>query len=330
MYNKYNKLDTYNKMNDDQKRFLVILIFCGLIIGCITTFVAINHQQKSDDQIVSNTIHMLNTTNGEVDPYFKENYNNVKHKVGMFDYSTNLSSSNMMIGDWNNLAEYIKNKYSNYDAFIIIVNNNTIVYTACAISFMIENLSKPIIFTEGNDLTTTLVLASQTKIPEVMISANNTLYRAVRNVFELTNENCLTYNYQTPNIKYANPKLIIPIIKVFPGIDEKYMKSFVDNKNIHGIILELWDEGSAPTNDGFLKSLKQITSKGVVILCVSKCNDINCELDIRLLDAGCLDGGDMTTEAAYAKLAFLLSNIPDKKMIGKLMEISFRGELIQK
>ena len=330
MYSKYNKLDTllcYNKMNDDQKRFLVILIFCGLIIGCITTFVAINHQQKSDDQIVSNSIHMLNTTNADVDPYFKENYDKIKHKVGMFDYSTNLSSKNMMIDDWNNLADYIKDKYNNYNAFIIIVNNNTIVYSACAISFMIENLSKPIIFTNGNDLTTTLVLASQTKIPEVMISTNNKLYRAVRNVFELTDDNCLTYNYQIPNIKYVSPKLIIPIIKVFPGIDEKYMKSF---NNINGIILELWGEGSAPTNVGFLKSLKQITSKGVVILCVSQCNDINCEIDIRLLDAGCLDGGDMTTEAAYAKLVFLLSNIPDKKMIGKLVEISFRGEVLQK
>ena len=328
-------------MNDDQKRFLVILIFCGLIIGCITTFVAINHQQKTDEQIVSSSIHMLNTTNGEVDPYFKENYNNIKHKVGMFDYSTNLSSDNMIISDWNNLTEYIKNKYNNYDAFIIIVNNNTIVYTACAISFMVENLNKPIIFTNGNDLATTLVLASQTKIPEVMISTNDKLYRSVRSlspspgVFiskypELTDENCLTYNYQMPNIKYVNPKLIIPIIKVFPGIDEKYMKSFVDNKNINGIILEVWGEGSSPTNDGFLKSLNQITSKGVVILCVSQCNNINCEIDIRLLDAGCLDGGDMTTEAAYAKLVFLLSNIPDKKMIGKLMEISFRGELLQK
>jgi L-asparaginase len=234
-----------------------------------------------------------------------------------------------MIGDWNNLADYIKNKYNNYNAFIIIVNNNTIVYTACAISFMIENLSKPIIFSNGNDLATTLVLASQTKIPEVMISINNKLYRAVLNIFELSDNNCLTYNYQTPNITYVNSKLIIPIIKVFPGIDEKYMKSFVDNKNIHGIILEVWSEGSAPTNEGFLKSLKQITSKGVIILCVSHCDKI-CELDIRLLDAGCLDGGDMTVEAAYAKLVFLLSNIPDKKMIGKLIEISFRGELLQK
>jgi L-asparaginase len=80
-----------------------------------------------------------------------------------------------------------------------------------------------------------------------------------------------------PNIQYVNQKLIIPIIKVFPGIDEKYMKSFVDNKNINGIILEVWGEGSAPTHDGFLKSLKQISSKGMLIFFDSSviCESVN-------------------------------------------------------
>jgi hypothetical protein len=35
----------------------------------------------------------------------------------------------------------------------------------------------------------------------------------------------------------------------------------------------------------------------------------------------------MTTEAAFGKLSFLLANVDDKKLIGKLMDISFRGEM---
>lgn len=319
-------------MNDDNKRILVLLIFSILIICCITTFVAINHQSKIDSQILSNNIHMLNTKKENVDPTFKEKYNNIKHKVGMFDYvdnyNSNLSSVNVSIKDWNNLAEYIKLKYYLYNAFIIIVNKNTLLYTASAISFMIENLNKPIVFTDGIDTASTLLLVSQTKIPEVMISYNGKLYRAVSGISTpISIEKSLKYNNQNLNIIYINNNLVIPIIKVFPGIDEKYMKSFINNDNIQGIILELWQEGIAPTNEGFLKSINILTSKGVVILTIFKCDKLDCKTDIRLLEAGCLNGYDMTIETAYAKLAFLLSNVQDRKLIGKLMEINFRGEI---
>ena len=115
-------------MNDEHKKFLVILIFCTLIICCITTFVAINHQKQINNQIVSSAIHMLNTTNEDIDPTFKEKYTNIKHKIGMFDYvnnyPSNLSSVNLDINEWNNLVNYIKYKYHNYNAFIIIVNTS--------------------------------------------------------------------------------------------------------------------------------------------------------------------------------------------------------------
>jgi L-asparaginase len=52
------------------------------------------------------------------------------------------------------------------------------------------------------------------------------------------------------------------------------------------------------------------------------------DVNIQFLEAGVLSGGDMTTEAAYAKLYFLLSNVEDKKIIGQLMEKSFRGEMM--
>jgi L-asparaginase len=329
-------------MNLANKRFLVLLTISTIVVCIITVFVAINHQQKIDNQIISSSIHMLNTKEGYEDPNFKQQYEKIKHKVGLFDYvdnySSNLSSVNVVIDDWNNLVDYIKYKYYSYNAFVIIVDSSTLLYTACAISFMIENIDRPIIFTDGSDIAMSLLLASQTKIPEVMVVCDNKLHRALRissiipNVYKyppLTDKNCLSHNFEKPSIKYINPTLVVPIIKVFPGIDEKYMKSFIENKNIQGIILELWGEGVAPTNIGFLKAIKTITNNGIVVLCVSECDNskFECNIDIRLLDAGCLSGYNMTTQAAYAKLVFLLSNVPDRKIIGKLMEINFRGEM---
>ena len=307
---------------DSDKSFLVILVFSALIIGAITMYFAVNHQQNIDNQILSGTIHMLNTTKDGVEPTFKENYDKNKIKLGRFDYNHNMLSDNPTFGEWNNLAKYIYDRYYDYNAFII------------------EGLDKPIIFTDGNNVFSSVLLASQTKIPEVMISSNNKLFRAVRslqygfnnfsstNYYPLSNENSLKVQYnQQPALKYIN-NLVIPIIKVFPGIDDNYMNSFMNNKNIHGIVLELKGTGLGPINNDMINSIRNITKKGIVIVCVpeSKVYTGN-GIDIRLVEAGCLDGGNITTETAYIKLAFLLSQSPERKLIGKLMEINFRGEI---
>ena len=66
---------------------------------------------------------------------------------------------------------------------MIIVNNDILLYTSIALSFIIEGLDKPIIFTNGDNVFASLLSASQTKIPEVMIYSNNKLFRAVKSVY---------------------------------------------------------------------------------------------------------------------------------------------------
>jgi L-asparaginase len=325
---------------DSNKSFLLILVFSALIVGIITIYCAVNHQQKIDNQIVSGTIHMLNTTNDGVEPSFKENYTKNKTKVGRFDYVHNALSNNPNFLEWNNMAKYIYDRYYDYNAFIIIVNNDILLYTSIALSFIIEGLDKPIIFTNGDNVFASLLSASQTKIPEVMIYSNNKLFRAVKsiyygfnnfsspNYYPLTNTNCLQIQKeQYPSLKYIN-NFNIPIIKVFPGIENNYLSSVLNTNNIHGIIIEMKGNSLSLINKDILQTIKNITSKGVVIVCVAEnsSNTLN-NIDIRLVNAGCLDAGNSTTETAYIKLAFLLSQSPERKLIGKLMEINFRGEI---
>lgn len=58
-----------------------------------------------------------------------------------------IDSSNLKPGLWVDIAKLIKSKYNDYDGFVILHGTDTIAYTASALSFMLENLSKPVILT---------------------------------------------------------------------------------------------------------------------------------------------------------------------------------------
>ena len=58
-----------------------------------------------------------------------------------------IDSSNMHPRVWVELAEIIEKNYTAYDGFVILHGSDTMAYTASALSFMLENLSKPVILT---------------------------------------------------------------------------------------------------------------------------------------------------------------------------------------
>ena len=87
----------------------------------------------------------------------------------------------------------LKKKYNQYDGFVILHGTDTMAYTASALSYMLENLSKPVILTgsqlplgvirtdaKRNLITTVEIAASKTIVPEVCIYFNNQLFRGNR------------------------------------------------------------------------------------------------------------------------------------------------------
>ena len=108
-----------------------------------------------------------------------------------------IDSSNVSPDNWVTLARLIRDNYARYDGFVVLHGTDTMSYTASALSFMLENLSKPVVFTgsqipigvlrtDGREnLITAIEIAgasqgSRPVVPEVSLYFQNRLFRANR------------------------------------------------------------------------------------------------------------------------------------------------------
>jgi L-asparaginase len=322
----------------DEKIILIVLVTLSLIMSYITTYLALN-KKSMYEPISSGNIYVIKTAEN-YDPLFAGDFKKNKNKIGNFmvsKFDSKISNTHFDPVFWNKLVQEIVSVYDKYDAFVLYCDKDTLVYTASVLSFLLESLTKPVILYENN-LVSTLKLASHINIPEVMVQSGGKLLRGCRtlqdstgnfvspNFPELTTLTALPFPKEPFKPMLLNPNIIISILKVFPGFDSTYLKNIVENPNINAIILENGGDGKIPTEQGFLNLINSLVSKGLVILIASKTNKHNTE-NLKLIEAGALLGGDITIPAAYAKLAFLLGNVKEKKIIGQLLEQSFRGEI---
>lgn len=108
-----------------------------------------------------------------------------------------IDSSNMNLEYYVKIINFIENGYHTFDGFVVLTGSDTMAYVASAISFMIENLQKPIVFTGSQlpigdlrtdakeNLITSIQIASKTKngepeLKEVGLYFEYKLYRANR------------------------------------------------------------------------------------------------------------------------------------------------------
>lgn len=104
----------------------------------------------------------------------------------------NIDSSLFTPRHWILLAEKIREIYDVYDGFIIIHGTDTLAFSASALSFMLMNLDKPVIFTGSqlpvferrsdafSNLTASLEVALNGELSEVVVVFNNKVYRGNR------------------------------------------------------------------------------------------------------------------------------------------------------
>jgi len=247
-------------------------------------------------------------------------------KYDLIEYSPLLDSNNMSPKDWVRIALDITKNYDKYDAFIIIHGVDTLSYTASALSFMLENLNKTVIVTENIGA---VIVASKYRIPEVVVCDGtkicrgcryNTAFPSLGNAGQLNDEIILDFPVDPFKFMPINPKNRVVVVRMFPGIDAKFMNG-VTRGGVNGIVLEAFESGEGPTDKSFLKAIRELVKRGVVI--VVKGNSTELEM------VGVINGLDMTTEVIVAKIYFLLSHLkePSHHLLTELIQKNMRGEL---
>ncbi|CAN5574304.1 asparaginase [soil metagenome] len=261
------------------------------------------------------TIGMQHNKNGVLSPFdfgkVTEQVPELKElgcKISHHVFKELIDSSNVTPDFWVKLANTINKEYSRHDGFIILHGTDTMAYSASALSFMLENLNKPVIFTGSqlplgairtdaklNLLTSVEIAAGDLTIPEVCIYFNNELFRGNRSekftaskfdAFHTLNYPALVeagteLQYNEAYIEKGNKKKLIVhtqldpnigLLRIFPGITSNWLEHAVSVPGLKALVLETYGSGNAPTEEWFIEPLRKAIKKGLLIVNVSQCS----------------------------------------------------------
>lgn len=298
----------------------------------------------------------------------------LEHEIDTLSFKEPIDSSNMNPECWLDIAEIINDNFDAYDGFVVLHGSDTMSYTASALSFMFENLTKPIIFTGSQlpigdlrtdakeNLITSIQIAGLQKngravISEVGLYFEYKLYRGNRStkinaenfqafaslnhpplaesgVYLSVNHNALWKPNRRQKTKlnkgFDNEVLVL---KMFPGINASTVEHILSKPGLKGVVLETYGSGNAPSDDWFLDILEEKIAKGLYVVNVTQCIGGSVvmgqyETSVRLKRIGVVTGKDISTEAAVAKLMYLLGKDLSSKVFKTIFETSLRGEML--
>jgi len=282
-----------------------------------------------------------------------------------FEMIFNMDSSNIQIENWQQISGEISNKMNDYDGFVVTHGTDAMVYTASALSFMMQNLPKPVILTGSQrplteirtDARNNIINAvdfATCNIPEVCIFFGTHLYRGNRtikisniqfNAFrspnfpslaEVGSEVTLHENFLHPHKSFEyKPEMSdqVVVVRFFPGLNPNYMELLIESP-AKAIILQALGYGNVAVQK---KSLIDFVSKSVAggKLVVITSQSLQAKVDLvqyengyLIKEAGAMGAGDMTVEATTVKLMHLLGCYSDDLgMVKKFLLQPLAGEV---
>jgi L-asparaginase len=226
------------------------------------------------------------------------------------DFTKPIDSSDMQPSDWLHISQLIVDHYSEYDGFVVLHGTDTMAYTASVLSFMLQGLEKPVVFTgsqlpigiirtDGKENLITAIEIAGAKnngaaiVKEVCIYFEYKLHRGNRTIkfsanhfdaFHSPNYPCLAeagvtieyfenYLFNSAHAFQFLPKLNSNIgsIKLFPGITERQMRQLLLDNDAKAFIIETFGNGNAPTANWLEKILQDCATEDKYLVNITQC-----------------------------------------------------------
>jgi len=222
-----------------------------------------------------------------------------------------IDSSDMNQKIWIEIAQIIEKNYDDYTGFVLLHGTDTMAFTSSALSFMLQNLDKPVVLTGSqvplenprSDALQNLVTAIQIAghdlydiplVPEVCIFFRDNLLRGNRarksdasNYFGFSSPNFSKLGIAGSDIQINKARIRkaskdkfkvdysmngnVLIFDIFPGFNPQILKNIFKDNSIKGLILKTYGSGNAPTTKEFIEVIKGIIDSGVSVVNITQC-----------------------------------------------------------
>jgi L-asparaginase len=278
----------------------------------------------------------------------------------------NLDSGDMQPPDWVELARAVHHALvaEAFDGVVVVHGTDTMAYGASALALMLGPLPRPVVFTgaqrplvevrtDARQNLVDAVFAATLPVPEVCIAFASRVLRGARSMkrdawalaafdspscrplVELGIDADLAPHVRAPAAALApfDPRLEprVLAVRVFPGLDPSLLVGAV-RAGVKGLVLEAYGTGNFPKLGGSLiPAITEARDRGVPVLVVSQCQRGVVEMGryaggAAAAAAGAISGGDMTVEAALAKMMIGLGRYPSMADLRAWLERDVVGE----
>ena len=276
-----------------------------------------------------------------------------------------LDSSNITPGEWKTIATAIFEERTGFDGIVVSHGTDTMAYTTSAVTFMLPNIDLPVVFTgsqlpladmlsDGPDNLRTAFAMAATGHPGVFLAFDRQIMlgcRAVkvrasgfsafasinaRYAGTVSNQGLVVDRWVLPKPRgeaKLRPELSneVFLLKLTPGINPAIF-DMLAAMGYKGIVIEAFGLGGFNMLGRGLRGIRRAIEDGVSVVITTQCLYDSADLGVyqvgsKLLQLGVIQGRDMTSEAAMAKLMWAIGQGMDQEEIAKLFQTNLAGEV---
>ena len=277
-----------------------------------------------------------------------------------------LDSTNIMPDHWVQVANALRERYADYDGFVISHGTDTMAYTAAALSYLVQGSPKPIVLTgaqkpigfETTDSKQNLrdaftVAASDMAGVMVVFNGKVILGTRARKTHSKSFEAFSSINYPLLGmvqdgrlIRYIVPEHAkqpvfydrlnhrVALLKLIPGLDCQTAAWLLERND--ALIIESFGVGGLPAYEAgdYYEKIKAGVDNGKAVVMTTQVENEGSDLSVYHVGTAIkrslpvLEAYDMTTEAVTAKLMWILGQTREPKQVAKLFYTPIANDIL--